>query len=441
MRAKEFLLEYNRDVTKRQFGKGIVDAFANTKNQRDKRLYDDYMNHFRKMGDNKEKINDIIVQNLLSSFENNDPTPNKQYTPWIAREYVKGKIRALEDLSRIKTSLELFHKYKNTKEFKELFKYNIGFNDISRLSADQVEGIGEKIDTYIVPKEIEKDKSKGDAEVVYEDSDVRVIHPKDQAAACYYGQGTRWCTAATKGQNYFDSYNRSGPLYIIIPKKPKYQGEKYQLHINEQQFMNELDDPVSPTKLKDYPGFLNYIKKEFGDDDLLMFVDPNEITEINKKISEYLRDLVWEAVNDMEAEDDTWYQYRAEAALEKGYVDKDGEIDWDRVYEDPTLNDYTEYNDDARRVLRDIDALENQTGQSIIQNLEDEDQLHGGWTPVTGLQTYYFNWINRVLGGKYWIRFHTNFEMNKTPNKNKYKGYKIKWIGKLGDYYVGIRQY
>lgn len=440
MRAKEFLLEYNRDVTMRQFGKGIVDAFANTKNQRDKRLYDDYMNHFRKMGDNKEKINDIIVQNLLSSFENNDPTPNNQYTPWIAREYIKGTIRALEDLSRIKTSLELFHKYKNTKEFKELFKYNVGFNDIGKLGADQLEGIAEKIETQILPKDT-KDKNRGDAEVVYEDNDVRVIHPKDQAAACYYGQGTRWCTAATKGENYFDNYNRSGPLYIIIPKKPKYQGEKYQLHINEKQFMDELDEPVSLTKLKDYPGFLNYIKKEFGDDDLLMFVDPNEITEINKKISEYLRDLVWEAVSDMEAEDDTWYQYRAEAALEKGYVDKNGEIDWDRVYEDPRLNDYTEYNDDTRRVLNSIDNLENRTGEQIIRDLEEENKFEDGWFTVTQLEKYYIDWISHVLGGNYWKRFHTNFEMSKTPDINKYKGLKINWLGKLGNYYVGIRQY
>jgi hypothetical protein len=392
------------------------------------------------MGDNKEKINDIIAQNLLSSFENNDPTPNNQYTPWIAREYVKGTIRALEDLSRIKTSLELFHKYKNTKEFKELFKYNVGFNDIGKLGADQLEGIAEKIEAQILPKNI-RDKNRGDAEVVYEDNDVRVIHPKDQAAACYYGQGTRWCTAATKGDNYFDSYNRSGPLYIILPKKPKYQGEKYQLHINEKQFMNELDEPVNLSKLKDYPGFLNYIKKEFGDDDLLMFVDPNEITEINKKISEYLRDLVWEAVSDMEAEDDTWYQYRAESALEKGYVDKDGEIDWDRVYEDPKLNDYLQYNDDARRMLRNIDDLENKTGEQMLGDMADEDQLEGGWIPVTGLQTRYFYWVNRVLGGNYWKRFHTNFEMSKTPDTNKYKGLKINWLGKLGNYYVGMRQY
>lgn len=438
MRYREFLIEYNRDITKRQFGEKIADRLQNGP---DNDLFNAYYKSLGEKGYPIEKILDTIATNILSSFENNDPTPNNQYTPWLAREYIKGTIRRLEDLSRIKNALELYHKYKNTRQFKELFKYNVGFNDISKLSADQVEGIAEKIEQQILPQVADKDKTKGDAEVVYEDNDVRVIHPKDKAAACYYGQGTRWCTAATKGENYFDNYNRNGPLYIIIPKKPKYQGEKYQLHINEQQFMNELDDPVSLTKLKDYPGFLNYIKKDLGEDDLLLFVDPKEITDINEKISEYIRDLVYEAVSDMEVEDDNWHQYRSEYAIEKGYVDENGEIDWDRVYDDPKLIDYADYNDDVRRVLRDIDYLEKRTGEQIIRDLDDEDKLEGGWATTTMLEKYYIDWISNTIGGNYWKRFHTNFEMSKKPDENKYKGLKIKWIGKLGNYYVGMRQY
>jgi len=437
MRYREFLIEYNRDITKRQFGKQVADRLQNSP---DSDLFNAYYKSLGEKGYAIEKILDTIASNILTSFENNDPTPNNQYTPWIAREYIKGKIRRLEDLSRIKNSLELFHKYKNTNAFKELFKYNVGFNDISKLSADQIEGIAEKIDDYIAPKDKEKDKNKGDAEVVYDGPDARVIHPKDQDAACYYGQGTRWCTAATKGENYFDNYNRNGPLYIIIPKQPKYQGEKYQLHINEKQFMDEKDDPVSLTKLKDYPGFLKLLKKELDDEDLLLFVDPKEITDINKIVSEYLGDIVWEAVSDMEAEDDGWYEYRAEAAIQKGYVDENGEIDWDRVYEDPQLNDYAMYNDDVRQALRDIKDLEKIQGEQILADIADKEQFDYGWATTTMLEKYYIDWIDNTLGGNYWKRFHTNFEMSKNPDANKYKGLKIKWVGKLGNYIVGFRQ-
>ena len=43
---------------------------------------------------------------------------------------------------------------------------------------------------------------------------------KDQEASCYIGQGTRWCTAASKSTNYFSEYNANGPLLVINFKKP-----------------------------------------------------------------------------------------------------------------------------------------------------------------------------------------------------------------------------
>jgi len=42
----------------------------------------------------------------------------------------------------------------------------------------------------------------------------------DQEAACYLGQGTQWCTAATYSDNYFDHYNEVGGLIIINLKEP-----------------------------------------------------------------------------------------------------------------------------------------------------------------------------------------------------------------------------
>ena len=53
--------------------------------------------------------------------------------------------------------------------------------------------------------------------------------PLYERASIYYGQGTRWCTAATASANYYEDYTRSAPLFIVIPRHPKYQGEKYQL--------------------------------------------------------------------------------------------------------------------------------------------------------------------------------------------------------------------
>jgi hypothetical protein len=65
-------------------------------------------------------------------------------------------------------------------------------------------------------------------------------------AACYYGQGTRWCTAC-KNNNMYDYYTKGNkPLYIIIPRQQAYPGEKYQFHFETKQFMNELDRQIGP---------------------------------------------------------------------------------------------------------------------------------------------------------------------------------------------------
>lgn len=436
MRYCEFLIEYNRDITKKNFGDSLRQSFADEREDDVNRIFPLNMTLRKNSKINGKKNDQIVIDWLIQQLENADPTPNKEYVQWMARKYSdRNNMVKFEDyLGQLPQYLAKFHKLKQRRMIDN------PRNDINRY--DNVPDFMNVIDEYPDPERKQSgNEVKGDAEIVYEDNDVRVIQPKDQDAACYYGQGTRWCTAATKGDNYFDNYNKSGPLYIIIPKKPKYKGEKYQLHINEKQFMNEKDDPVSLTKLKDYPGFLKLLKKELDDEDLLMFVDPKEITDINKIVSEYLGDIVWEAVSDIEAEDDTWYQYRAEAAIDKGYVDENGEIDWDKVYDDPQLNDYAMYNDDVRRVLREIKDLEKRQGEQILADIADQEQFDYGWATTGMLEKYYIDWISNTVGGNYWKRFHTNFEMSKNPDSNKYKGLKIKWVGKLGNYYIGMRQY
>jgi hypothetical protein len=71
-----------------------------------------------------------------------------------------------------------------------------------------------------------------------------VVTPHTSEAACSMGHGTKWCT--TSGA--FEHYNEEGPLYIAIPKNPqgKYgKKEKYQVHLESNQFMNSEDEPVS----------------------------------------------------------------------------------------------------------------------------------------------------------------------------------------------------
>jgi len=79
-----------------------------------------------------------------------------------------------------------------------------------------------------------------------------IVQPRTKTAACAVGRGTNWCTAPTGEGNRFQHYNEKAPLYALIPKAPKYKGERYQINVpvkdrsedDQIQFMNEKDLPV-----------------------------------------------------------------------------------------------------------------------------------------------------------------------------------------------------
>jgi hypothetical protein len=87
----------------------------------------------------------------------------------------------------------------------------------------------------------DKQIKKEEADKVYEDDEWLIVIPRSERASCIYGRGTRWCTASTGSENYFDEYNDKGNLYININKKT---GQKLQFHFEEVQFMDEDDDEI-----------------------------------------------------------------------------------------------------------------------------------------------------------------------------------------------------
>ena len=176
------------------------------------------------------------------------PYTNK-YMVWLMKQYVKNKFKIPEDLSKLNSELERFSKISH-----KLEKTNI--NDYSW---DEFLEVIPKLEDMHTSNE-EKRLAKAGAEKLFENSNWIIIHPKTEEASCYYGKGTRWCTAATEGANYFDRYNRDGNLYIIISKKnPE---EKYQIHFQSGSFMNAEDSPLNNTE----------IDKIFNDKELLEFL-------------------------------------------------------------------------------------------------------------------------------------------------------------------------
>ena len=249
MRFRE-LLEYKRDITTANLGEQLVKAITlgaqssvgNTINKLREIIPGIEISSDR--GD--ESVTQIMatlgayISEVLKFFEDADPTANKQYTEWIIRRFIDGGIRYLEDVdSTVAENLAIYHELKTRRmippELMDInkFKGDANPNSVIRFFR-KVYNIYREL-----PEQVEK--AKGNADEFYNDEDVRIIIPNDKEAACYYGQGTQWCTASTKSTNYFNSYNKQGKLYIILPKNPEHEGEKFQLHFATNFYANEND--------------------------------------------------------------------------------------------------------------------------------------------------------------------------------------------------------
>ena len=229
------LLEYDRSKTASIFGNKLVNALLQDRgrNQPLASIRNQISTGEQVPGDVIIKVADII----LEFIEGIDPTSHNEYSRWLATVYSNQGV-TLEDLSsKGKDWLSAYHTMKTHRILPAEYK------DIGKISFTQLGDIvlnpsyQEKLNGAQVPVE------KGQSKVIFKDSDLTVIQPEDKASACYYGQGTKWCTAATNN-NMFDTYAEDGSLYILIPKNPKYVGEKYQLHFETAQFMDETDEHI-----------------------------------------------------------------------------------------------------------------------------------------------------------------------------------------------------
>ena len=231
MKINQIIVEYSREVTAQKLGASLLAKFRKEPKQWQERVTGaatDYDDH--------------ALQYLLELVEKADPTKNKQYVPWIIRNYVNNPSLKFEDaVSKVGEPLLKFYKLVNKKQIPT------PNNDIGRIK--DLAQLVQVVDQYPDVEDKPKDVNRGQAKPYYDDQDIRVIIPEDETAACYYGQGTKWCTAA-QNNNMFNRYNESGEMYIILPKKPEYPGEKYQFHFQSKQFMDEKDHRVNLRELR-----------------------------------------------------------------------------------------------------------------------------------------------------------------------------------------------
>lgn len=415
MRAHEFikplLLEYDRNTTARNLStnlrRELVTRFTRGFIE-DREIYDHFYrsdirthNSYNKLPpEQKEQLKDkyqsmlrlstldntvtpegdlplsdmVLTNTVLMAIENSTNRATIKYVPYILREYIRGNISRFEDIGGAAEVLEKYDSYKKLRgfppEYKDINKVNFRTlrDAVRKFKPDDPYGYSENLGDYdVVYGKINVRKDENGNIVADIMSDVVIIHPKNETAGIYFGRVfggfAEWCTAYVPPRtNMFDYYNRQGPMYIIVPRNPESENEKYQLHGESNQYKDKNDDDVDIGNLLNdrFPEIRETVLKLVPKiKSLISFADPEIVTGIWKKIGEYTTDMIFDKVSDTESYDDYYHEYVFKSAVDNELWVKDidperladikngdikpelDDVDMDMAY---SKNDYLEYN-------------------------------------------------------------------------------------------------
>ena len=184
-----------------------------------------------------------IEEPVLLEIVKSDPTLNKKYTEWLVRLYSKDLIK-IEDLYKATQYLKVFNRCVEKKLIDE------DKRDINKYKT--LQDVFNIVEKYIESEEILQDEEIEAQTLVFESENWRVHLPKTFKESEVLGSGTQWCTAASKGEETFNTYNKSGFLVIFLDKSSEGVEGKFQLHLETNHFADYKDSTQS---------FVEFLKK------------------------------------------------------------------------------------------------------------------------------------------------------------------------------------
>ena len=248
-------------------------------------------------------------------------------TPEWTQEIARLKSVFLEDLYKVTEDLEKFDRFKSrVAEDKRDINQVKSVDELYELTKDF------SMEEEVITKSEEKERRKReDVDYLYDGNRYEVVAPLTKDVSCDMAGAplTRWCTASS-GWNYYETYSKQGPLYMIrdktdIIESGRGEGEPrpvYQFHFPSNQFMDQDDRSINleqwlqgdGVELKEFfkHEFAKSLNKDFGDkvqinypnDSVSRFIALYGFDEFFAKLPKTLLRFDFEKGNRRGAEDD-----------------------------------------------------------------------------------------------------------------------------------------
>ena len=289
---------------------------------------------------------------------------NQKYLEWIAKVWSEKvstpeniKIQQVDGtvwtgvLNGLLSTIEEFDRVRPNLKKKDLYQYKNRQEVIDSLEQYKKEKT----------RNIETHK---ESEVVYEDDRFKVVVPKSHTASCYYGAGTKWCTASTTNPGHFSNYDKEGKLFYILDKQASTSDKYYKVALNKtykgsNTFYDAADSSIPDrediSKIFSHPELVDKINEYFA------FTYKDEISKISeeekqKELDRIAREAEWAA-----------RRRERERRLQQAAVERRVNDEWN--YDEGTSTEGIMANA-LMEYLVDMGEFENKTTE--IQNVRDQ---------------------------------------------------------------------
>ena len=192
-------------------------------------------------GDASPQIEKIYYDEIVPGSASINP--NHKYLDWITKNWSPTDVEGDEithNLKEILLAVSKFDTQNQRLKIKDLNQYK----NLDQLF-DTLQKLGQTARrTVEISDEVDR---------IYEDNRFVVVVPKTHKSSCYYGAGTKWCTASKDTDSHFSNYKSGGELYYIIDKTLPTSSPYYKVALNKkiagltEDFWDVQDKPITDT--------------------------------------------------------------------------------------------------------------------------------------------------------------------------------------------------